>query len=333
MTKKIQSLGSIDGVRIGSAISSSGLSGTSVLLFPDGAVASAEVRGFATGTRQIDSLSLTHTVDRVFGLVISGGSVFGLESSSSVVEMLSREKIGLHTGKAYLPVVPTAVIYDLSFPENEGVDYRALGESALIDALSSGSADETPGAGAGASVGKILGIQHATKTSTGRAVKLLEEGYHVGAMVVLNAFGDVFDGQGRMIAGVRSPGGEGYVRTSELIKKGYTRKPFTGADSTTVTAVVTDGKLGRRELYILSAQVNNFLASLIRPYGSIFDGDIVFSFSTGKRKRVENILKFGAMAEEVVYESLVSAVFSAESSGGMPCAEEIVGRGGEIGRN
>lgn len=322
---------SIEGVRIGSATSKTGLTGTSVLLFPDGAVASAEVRGFASGTRQMDSLSLVHTVEKVFALVVSGGSVFGLDAASSVASELNLNNIGLSTGTTFIPIVPTAVIYDLSFPENVGTDYRELGRRAVIDALSKRDSEDIIGAGAGATVGKILGIERATKTSKGFSEKWVEDGYHVGSMLVLNAFGDVYDRGGDIVAGVRLQNGSGYGSTRELFMEGYTKIPFDVMDNTTVTAVVTDGDLGKKELFLVASQINNFLASHIRPYGSIFDGDIVFSLATGKKKKVKNLTKFIVMAEEVVYESLIAAVFTADSSGGLPCAREIMQRGGERG--
>ncbi|MDH3258221.1 MAG: P1 family peptidase [Deltaproteobacteria bacterium] len=333
MIAKNRSWQSIEGVIIGKAVSANGLTGTSVLVFPDGAVASAEVRGFATGTRQMDSLSLTHTVEKAYALVVSGGSVFGLDAASAVARELNLKNIGLFTGITSIPVVPTAVIYDLSFPENVGTDYGELGKKAIDDAFSTAVGEEGGGAGAGASVGKILGIERATKTSKGLAARWVKDGYHVGAMVVLNAFGDVYDKKGGIVAGVRRMDGKGYDNSRKLFMEGHTRKPFGVMDSTTVTAVVTDADLGKKELFIVASQINNFLASHIRPYGSIFDGDIVFSLSTGKKGKVDNLLKFIVMAEEVVYESLMVAVFSAESSGGLPCAREIMGEGGEIGRD
>ncbi len=333
MARKICPWEPIEGVRAGSAVSASGLTGTSVLLFPHSAVGSAEARGFATGTRQMDSLSLTHTVEKIFGLVVSGGSVFGLDAASAVVRELNDRNIGLFTGTTSIPVVPTAVIYDLSFKENVGIDYHDLGRKAVADALSDEGRNNLEGAGAGASVGKILGIESATKTTKGFALRLADEGYAIGSMMVLNAFGDIYDKSGKIIAGVRLPGKGGYGNTREMFLEGYTRKPFGGMDNTTITVVVTDASLEKKEHYIVASQLNNFLSSHIRPYGSIFDGDIVFSLSTGKKERVENLMKYIAMTEEVTYVSLTSAVFSAKSRGGLPCAREITGRGGKIGGN
>jgi L-aminopeptidase/D-esterase-like protein len=323
MNSSVTRLDAVEGIMEGHAVSEHGLTGVSLLIFPEGASASASIRGYASGTRQFDAMSLTHTVERVYGFVASGGSVFGHEAATAIVRMLSANKIGIITGETCVPVVPGAVIFDLSFPGNVKSDYRRLGMDAVEIALAGEESRNWAGAGAGATVGNVRGLRYATKTTRGSSLSVTNEGYHIGAFVVLNAFGDVRDASGTKVAGVRGGSGEGFVDTEDLFRKGFKKEPFSRMDNTTITVIVTDGEISRRELKIVAGNIHNVLGRYIVPYGTIFDGDSVFAFSTGVKARVENLMQFVTIAGDRVYDALMSAVFSAESGGGVICARDI----------
>ncbi len=295
--------------------------GVSVFLFPDGAAAAAEVRGFAAGTRQFDSLSISHTVDRIHGLVFAGGSVFGHGAAQEVVHVLASKGIGIATEHGCVPVVPSAVIYDLGLGGGASVDYGELGRRAAEKALS-GRGEVTFGAGAGASVGKLLGLERATKTASGYAVCEGDHGY-LGVFVVLNSFGEVTDGTGRIIAGIRGDGT--FVPTRDLFMEGVSRKPFAGGENTTLALIVAEAELSALELHYLCSQGNNFLASMIRPYGTVYDGDVVVSVSTGKRTRSQSINKIVSAVEGLLEEAVLKAVKLARGAAGVPSAGEFTG--------
>ncbi|RMG58754.1 MAG: peptidase S58 family protein [Deltaproteobacteria bacterium] len=313
-----------EGILAGHAVTPDGGTGVSVFLFPDGAVASAEVRGFAAGTRQFDSLSLTHSVDEIHGVVFAGGSVFGHSAAQSVVLALAERGIGLSTDHGVVPVVPSAVIYDLGLGGGREVDYGSLGLRALERAFS-GDPEGYPGAGAGATVGKLLGVERATKTSAGGAEEEVE-GVSLGVFVVLNSFGEVVDRNGEVIAGIR---GEGqFERTMELFSRGADRRPFRGGDSTTLTLIATDGVLSHRELHYFCVQANNFLAGRIRPYGTVYDGDVVVAVATGKRGRPVPANRAISLVERLLGEAIDSAVRDARGMRGIPSAVEFLSQGG-----
>ncbi len=327
MAGGISSFRGIKGVLPGHSVSREGLTGVSLFVFPEGASGAVSVNGFASGTRQIDSLFPHHTVDRIHGILISGGSIFGHESASPVVKTLSREKIGLDTGTLYLPVVPGGVIFDLSFPENREVDFMALGEDAVADALSDRGGEKCQGAGAGATVGNLKGLEYATKTGRGSSIREVS-GYHVGVMVILNAFGDVLNDSGKTVAGLRKEEGAEFSDTCAHFRQGFTREPFLTDENTTITLVATDGAMSRKDLGIVAKMTHTVLARYIRPYGSLFDGDTIFAVSTGKSKPVENLMQFATVTGAILYDALMDAVFSAESAGGVPCGREMKKRGG-----
>ena len=191
-------------ILIGHATNSDGPTGCTVILCPQGAVAGIDIRGSASGTRQTDSLFSLHRVPQIHGLFFSGGSAFGLDAAGGVMQYLEEKGIGFDVRVTRVPIVPTAILFDLSLGDPFCRPDKAMGYQACLNASDRETAEGSVGAGTGASVGKLFGITQATKGGLGYAVCHSQGGLTVAALVVVNAFGDVLDNRGAIIAGART---------------------------------------------------------------------------------------------------------------------------------
>ncbi|OQB23297.1 MAG: Peptidase family S58 [Firmicutes bacterium ADurb.Bin182] len=264
----------INGILAGHWTDHDAMTGCTSLIFPNGAVAGVDVRGSAPGTRETDLLRGYNIVDRIHGLILSGGSAFGLDAASGVMRYLEEKGIGYDAGVCKVPIVPAAVIFDLTVGDfsvrpgkNEG--YSAC-ENASANPLASGSV----GAGAGATVGKAFGTKHAMKSGVGNAIVALNDGILVAAVAVVNALGDVYDpATGEIIAGAVK-GGK-FCPCMEL-----TGPASAGFGNTTIGVVATNAKLTREEANKLASIAHDALAMAVRPVHTSYDGDTFFAVST-----------------------------------------------------
>jgi L-aminopeptidase/D-esterase-like protein len=285
-----------------------------------------DVRGSAPGTRETDLLDPVNLVEKAHAVVLAGGSAFGLDAASGVMRYLDEHGIGFDTGAGKVPIVPAAILFDLNLgrgdvrPDAE-MGYRAAA-SASVDVPAEGNA----GAGMGASVGKIFGLKSAMKSGIGTA-SLHVGGLIVGAIVVVNAFGDVIDPQtGQIIAGARSInlgllklGEEGYFGdTLEIMKTfiGRTVLGFATKSNTVIGVVATNAKLTKPEATKVAQMAQDGLARTIRPAHTMLDGDVIFALATGEKKADPSTV--GAFAAEVVAQAIVRAVQKATTAGGLP---------------
>lgn len=181
----------IPGLKIGHSSDYAGYTGCTVLLTPQGAAAGAAVRGYASGTRELAALSPLHLVEQIHGLLLTGGSAFGLEAASGVMQYLVEQRVGFATPVAKVPIVPAAVIFDLAVGSAKVYPSAAMGYRAAQSAAANPPAEGTVGAGVGAAVGKLFGIASAMKSGVGTQCLAGPEGLLVGALAVVNAFGDV----------------------------------------------------------------------------------------------------------------------------------------------
>ena len=249
---------------------------TVVLLPPDGAVAGVDVRGAAPGTRETDLLRPGCTVERVHAVLLTGGSAFGLAAADGVMRWLAERRIGVAVGPALVPIVPAAVLFDLSAgsptahpgPEQ---GYAACDDAARGDDCTSGR----HGAGTGATIGKLFGPPR--PGGLGTASVTIPSGATVGALAVVNAVGDVVDRSGRVIGGAA---GDSWAR---LLEEGPPMPLVAGA-STTLAVVATDVGLDKTACNRLATVAHDALAMSIRPVHTPFDGDTVFALSTGARE-------------------------------------------------
>ncbi len=268
----------VPGIRVGHAEVSGGGSGCTVVLGPfRGAV---EINGMATGSRELDPLSPTHLVPHVDALLLTGGSAFGLAAADGVMSWLESHGVGFQVRSHRVPIVPTAVIFDLE--KGKERPSGDTGRQACENAIAAGMAQGRVGAGAGATVGKIAGPEAAMRSGLGSAsVKI--GGFHVGALSVVNAFGDVLDAWGGILAGARGPDGVFLNTARELQERLSSGDMSAGAGgNTTLSVVATDAPLSRVALARLARMAATALPRRVSPVHTLFDGDITFAVSTAE---------------------------------------------------
>lgn len=250
--------------------------GVTVVLAEKGAVAGADVRGGGPGTRETDILRVEKAAEKIHAVVLSGGSAYGLAASCGVMEYLKEKDVGFAVGKKIVPLVSSAVIYDLNDKEYHYPDQK-MGYEACQNA------DKTPvfgqvGAGTGATVGKLRGIKYACKSGIG-AYTVKSCGITVTAIVVVNALGDVVDEKGDILAGTK--GKEGFIDTEKTLANGDLGKILFGTN-TTIGCILTNAKLDKRGANKIASIAHNGLARSIRPVHTDYDGDTLFCLSTDK---------------------------------------------------
>lgn len=300
-------LTSVPGIRVGHADAADGSTGCTVVLGPFRAA--AEVRGLATGSREMGPLSPDHLVPRVDALLLTGGSAFGLAAADGVMMWLAERGTGYDTGAVRVPIVPAAVIFDLT-PESSRPD-PALGRLACDRASDEAVGEGRVGAGRGATVGKVAGRQNGMPGGVGSWA--LDVGaYRVGALAVVNALGDVFDGDGAIVAGARVDGV--FVDAIRALRESVDRGEMGSASAgtnTTLAVVATDAPLGRTDLVRLARVAGNALARRIAPVHTPFDGDVVFALSTAEDERESTsreVLSLGAAAQAALEAAITRAV-------------------------
>lgn len=297
-------------------------SGITVLLFPHGATAAADIRGEAAGTRQMDSLLRPHPARFIHGLVLAGGSAFGLDAAAGVMRILEERGVGFPTPAGVVPIVPTAVIYDLGFGDPTFRPTPEMAYAAAEKASAGSPARGSVGAGTGATVGKIFGLDRAMKGGFGTASER-GGGAIVGACAVVNAFGDVFDPlSGEWLAGARNADGTGRSETEEAFRGGYAREPFS-PENTTLCVVATADDLTREEVAGVARMSHAALFRSIRPVHTPMDGDIVVALSTGAAGRKGNPMQTAVLAGRALERAIADAVRSATGAHGLPAARDM----------
>jgi L-aminopeptidase/D-esterase-like protein len=311
----------IDGIRVGHATDPEGCTGCSVILFDKPAVCGIDVRGSAAGTRQTDALGVAHVVEEIQGLLLSGGSAFGLDATGGVMSFLEERGSGFDVGIAKVPIVPTAVIFDLAFGNPRARPTAAMGYEACKNAgltVEEGSV----GVGVGATVGKLYTMSRAMKGGVGTASVAMPDGVIVAAFVVVNAFGDILDNlTGKIIAGARTDKDSlVFSGTADAMKRGESRRQF-GIDNTTLAVVATNVRFGKREMTKVAQMAQCGLIRTITPVHTTFDGDLVFAVSVGDAQGELN--RIGVLGEFVVAEAIKRAIKKADGFGKLPAFRDI----------
>jgi L-aminopeptidase/D-esterase-like protein len=321
------SITDVPGIEAGHAQDESALTGCTVILCRRGAVAGVDVRGGAPGTRETDLLNPINLVQKVHAIMLAGGSAFGLDAASGAMRYLEEHRIGFNTGAARVPIVPSAILYDLGVGRADIRPDAAMGYQACVNATTEAVAQGNAGAGAGASVGKIFGHGRAMKSGIGSASISIGKGIVVGALAAVNAFGDVVDPlSGEILAGVRSAkagrlhiGTQGYFgNTLELMKSflGRTVLNFAARANTALGVVAVNAAFDKTEITKIAQMAQNGFARSIRPAHTMLDGDVVFALATGGKRA--DISTVGAFAAEALALAVVQAVRMAAPAGGMP---------------
>lgn len=299
----------VPGILVGHASDPEAMTGCTVVVCPGGAVAGADVRGGAPGTRETDLLAPGMTVERVQAVLLSGGSAFGLDAAGGVMEWLEEKGWGFDAGVAKVPIVPAAVLFDLAVGRADRRPDRAMGRLACMNASARPPEQGRVGAGTGATVGKLLGMEHAMPGGVG-AASVRAGGVTVGALAAVNAVGNVVDYRtGKTLAGARTP--EGFADPVELMLGGGARDVRPGVN-TTLAVVATDGNLTKAQANRLACAAHDALALSIRPVHTAMDGDAVFALSTGRTP-----CDFNAVCAAAV-EALARAVANAVAGGDAP---------------
>ncbi len=330
MTKN-NSITLIDGIRVGHAQDFEAITGCTVILCEKGAVGGVDQRGGAPGTRETDALQPVHLVDKVHAVMLAGGSAFGLDAATGAVRYLEEKKVGFNVGIARVPIVPAAILFDLGIGSSTRRPDAEMGYQACVNASKGTPAEGSVGAGTGATVGKILGMGQAMKGGIGTAAMEIGAGVQVGAIVAVNAFGDVIDPESNeIIAGARSLKkglvriGKGKFADTMKVMKGLVGRTVFGAaqrGNTVIGVVATNAKFDKEGATKVARMAMNGLARTIRPANTMLDGDTIFALAIGQRKADVNIV--GAYAAEVVAQAVLRAVQSAKGLGGIPGIRDL----------
>ena len=302
----------IAGLKVGHFTDPRRPTGCTVLLCEAGAVAGVDVRGAAPGTRETDLLHPLATLEVVHALLLTGGSAFGLAAADGVKRWLEERGHGVPVGPARIPIVPAAVLFDLWVGDARIRPDAAAGHAACVAAGNNAPAQGSVGAGAGASVGKLFGIERAMKGGIGTA-SIKVGAISVAALVVVNAIGDVVDpATGRVIAGARDASGRHPRNTLAALCAGDLPAPLMAGMATTLGIVATDARLSKAQTNKLASMAHDGLARSINPVHTASDGDVLFALATGSTGLPGHLSVLGALAAEVTARAVLNAIRAAQ---------------------
>ena len=327
--RRTRAITDVPGIRVGHASDFKALTGCTVILCEEGAVGAVDVRGTASGTRQMDALSPLHLVDRIHAILLSGGSAFGLDAAGGVMAYIEESGKGFDVVKTRIPIVPTAVIFDFGIGDFRVRPEGAMGYQACLNA-SRNVEEGSVGVGTGATVGKLFGIDRAMKGGLGTSSIKGPGGLIVGALVAVNAFGDVIDPNTQeILAGARvSKNSLRLADSAKWMRRGVTRKPFapmkrnTGVgQNTTLAVVATNADFSKKEMTQAIQMAHGGLAKAISPLHTTSDGDVIFGLSIGRRKADVNTV--GLLGEVALMDSLKRAITEADGLGVIPAHRDL----------
>lgn len=319
---KVIRLTDISGFCVGSAENSEAGTGCTVFICPDGAPCGVDVRGGGPASRESELLNPTAAAEMIHAVLLSGGSAFGLDAASGVMRYLEEHGIGFETRICRVPLVVASCIYDLGCGANVRPD-GAMGYAACVAAEKNSVTEGNHGAGTGATIGKLCGPAYMMKSGLGSYAVQCGD-LQVGAVLIVNAVGDVLDEHNAIMAGMRSKDGKGFADTRQVMLAGYGIEPTLfsqRADSTTNTtigAVVTNGKFNKSQLKKIAALASNGVVRTIRPVNTTADGDALYALSVGEVSA--EISTTGTLAAYVVEQAVRRAIRAAVSAYGIPAA-------------
>jgi L-aminopeptidase/D-esterase-like protein len=321
MLKEIQ-FNEIQGIRVGHAQDLSAATGCSVIICDEGASAGVDVRGGAPGTRETDLLNPVNMVELMHAVILSGGSAFGLDAASGVMQYLEERSIGFDVGVTKVPIVGSAVLYDLTIGKHNVRPDKAMGyEACLNSEASSNDLQGNIGAGTGATVGKILGPDFSMKGGLGTYALSIGD-LQIGAIVAVNCLGDVIDPKnGEIIAGALKDNGKSFLNTEDFMLKNYPSPHSTFNGNTTIAVLATNAKLTKAQSNKLASMAHNGYARTMRPAHTMFDGDTIFTLATGKIQTDINLL--GMLSARVVENAVINAVKNADTLFNIPAFKNL----------
>lgn len=318
----MMTLTDITGIKIGHAQNRDAATGCTVILCPEGATGGVDVRGGAPGTRETDLLNPVNYVDKVHAVLLSGGSAFGLDAAAGVMQYLEEQGAGFDVGVTKVPIVAGAVLFDLNCGDYRIRPDKAMGYAACQAASAGVVAEGCVGAGTGATVGKIFGMQHAMKGGLGISWMAVGD-LRVGAVVAVNCLGDVVNPVegGKIIAGAFAKEPFRFLNCEQGLLAQHDKKVNRFAGNTTIGAVVTNAILTKAQANKIASMAHNGYARTIRPAHTLFDGDTIFTVATGSVTADINVV--GVLAAQAVEQAVLRAVNQATSLAGFTCCRDI----------
>ncbi len=311
--RKAGSITDVAGISVGHFTDTRRPTGCTVVMAQDGAVAGVDVRGAAPGTRETDLLSPVNLVDTVHAVMLAGGSAWGLDAASGAMRWLEERGIGFDVRVGRLPIVPAAVLFDLLVGDASIRPDADAGYAACAAASARRPAEGNVGAGTGAAVGKIFGIDRAMKGGIGTA-SVTVGGVTVGALIACNALGDVVDPDTALpVAGARTANGKKLLDTRRALLRGDAPRPLLAGTNTTIGVIATDAALTKVQATKLAQMAHDGLARSINPVHTMSDGDTLFALATGRAKTKPGMMVLGTMAAEATACATLRAVLAARS--------------------
>jgi L-aminopeptidase/D-esterase-like protein len=306
-------LTAVPGFKVGHFTETKAMTGCTVILCPPSTRASCEVRGNSPGSRELALLAPEKSNQEVHAIILTGGSAFGLSAADGVMRWLEEHNIGYDTPWGKVPIVPTAVVFDLNVGSST-VRPDALSGYRACETASAGPFEEgNVGAGMGTTVGKWKGHEFWMKGGLG-SVSFEESGFVVGALAVVNAVGDIIKEDGTVLAGARGADGA-FLAPSEPLRP-LMRGKVLEQTNTTLVVVATNANLSKLELQRVAQRMHDGMARAVAPAHTSFDGDVSFALSCGNRKADLDLVC--EIASQLVAESIRRAVRSAKSASGIP---------------
>ncbi|WP_010531926.1 P1 family peptidase [Lentibacillus jeotgali] len=310
----------IEGIKVGHEQDYNGATGSTVILCEEGAVAGVDVEGGSPGTRETALLSPVNRVDKAHGILLSGGSAFGLDAAAGIMEYLEDHNSGFDVGVTKVPIVPGAILFDLGLGDYKARPDKKMGLQACKNAAEDYCKEGTIGAGTGATVGKVLGMERAMKGGLGTYCIQVGE-LMVGAMVAVNCFGDVINPQtGEIIAGAFTKDGH-FVNTEEFMIKEFENQQIKNQENTTIGVVVSNAKFNKAEANKLASMAHDGFARTMRPSHTMVDGDTIFALATGEVECDLDLV--GLLAANVMGEAVVRAIKKATSLHGVTSYSDL----------
>ncbi len=310
------------GIRVGHASDFENGTGCTVLVFDKAAVAGVNICGFASGTRELDCLSPDHITPGINAICLAGGSAYGLAAADGVMKCLEEQGIGYSARVALVPIVPAAIIFDLSFKNAKVRPDAAMGYAACRAARSDMMEQGSVGAGTGASVGKLFGQKGAVKSGIGSASISGSDGLVVAALAVVNNFGDVLDYQtGKILAGCRDPQTNQFVDITRILAGATKPRETPVGENTNLAVICANAKLDKVKAGMLARMAQAGFSRSLSPVHSTFDGDLIFAASTGELEAEIN--RLGILAAEVLARAVNNAVLNADGLGALPALKDL----------
>lgn len=305
MRAPLKSICDVPGIQVGHAQDDVGKTGCTVILPQDGAIGGIDIRGSAPGTREIETLKPVRLVPQINAILFTGGSAFGLDASGGVQQFLEEKNIGYDVGVTKVPIVPSAVIFDLQEGDAKVRPDKKMGYLAASRATSAAPEEGRVGAGRGATVGKVFGHEFCMKAGVGTCCEQIGDVF-IGVLVVVNALGDIVDPKiNKIIAGARDLKTGTFLNAEKYLRENPLQ-PFQPSTNTTLAVVASDAKLTKEEATKLAQMAQDGLARAIHPAHTPYDGDLVIGISVGEKQA--DIMSLGTAAADLVSHAIIRGV-------------------------